>query len=114
MAAELFTGKNPLKAAAPNKPVELEPLGDASGPVEESIKARLEEMMIIDTKDRPPVHVLLPRWLELYRAVIRRQPSGQRTLVEREVPVSLGGDFAPQSAAGSSIDNDDFGIGILD
>jgi serine/threonine protein kinase len=95
VAAELFTGKNPLKAGGPSNPVELEPLGDPSGPVGESIKARLEEMMIIDTKDRSPVHVLLPLWLDLYRTVIRGQRPGQRARVVGEAVDSPGSDSPP-------------------
>ncbi len=73
VASELFTGKNPLQRGGPKKPVKLEPLADLPGVMGEILKARLEEMIIIKTKDRLPARRLLPNWLELYRTVIRRQ-----------------------------------------
>ena len=47
------------------------------GPIGETIKARLEEMIVIKTDDRLPARLLLPRWFDLYRTVIRR--SGPKT-----------------------------------
>ena len=93
VAAELFTGKNPLRPGGPKKPVELEPLDDLFGPVGETIKARLEEMIVIDTEARLPARLLLPRWLDLYRTVIRRQNAA----VVREPAASPGGESPPQS-----------------
>lgn len=73
VASELFTGKNPLRHGGPKRPVQLEPLGDLPGPVGETIKARLEEMIVIDTDARLRADQLLPRWLDLYRTMIGRQ-----------------------------------------
>lgn len=78
VASELFTGKNPLVPGGPKKPVELEPLADLPGPAGEIIKARLEEMIVIDTETRLPAFRLLPLWLDLYRSLIRRQGPQQR------------------------------------
>jgi serine/threonine protein kinase len=83
VACELFTGKNPLRHGGPKTPVQLDPLPDLSGPIGATIKARLEEMIVIKTDDRLPANLLLPRWLDLYRAVLRRG-AGQRTPVVRE------------------------------
>jgi hypothetical protein len=83
VACELFTGKNPLRHGGPRKPVELDTLPDLSGPIGATIKARLEEMIVIRTDDRLPASVLLPRWLDLYRAVVRRG-AGHRTPAVRE------------------------------
>ena len=94
VAAELFTGKNPLRPGGPKKPVELGPLEDLLGPVGETIKARLEEMIVIDTEARLPACLLLPRWLDLYRTVIRQRP-GQCATVVREPALSPGGESAP-------------------
>jgi serine/threonine protein kinase len=83
VACELFTGKNPLRPAGPKKPVQLDQLDDVPGPLGETIKARLEEMIIIDTESRMPASRLLPLWIDLYRNVIRRQSQGQRAPVLR-------------------------------
>jgi serine/threonine protein kinase len=84
VACELFTGKNPLRHGGPKTPVQLDPLPDLPGPLGATIKARLEEMIVIKTEDRLPASLLLPRWLDLYRTVVRGQNKGQRTPVVRE------------------------------
>jgi serine/threonine protein kinase len=81
VAAELFTGKNPLRSGGSRKPVELEPLGGLPGSVGETVEARLEEMTVIDTKNRLPASRLLPLWLDLYLTVTRPR---QSTVVVRE------------------------------
>lgn len=78
VAAELFTGKNPLRHAGPSQPVELEPLGEVPGPLGSSLRALLEEMLVLDTAARLPASRLLPRWLDLYRTAIRRENARQR------------------------------------
>ncbi|MGO9111111.1 MAG: protein kinase domain-containing protein [Thermoguttaceae bacterium] len=99
VAAKLFTGKNPLRPGGPKKPVQLEALADLPGPIGETIKARLQEMIVIETEARLPAHLLLPRWLDLYRTVSRRQALGQRDPVVRTSAVSSGGESAPQNPA---------------
>ena len=99
VAAELFTGKNPLRPGGPKKPVQLEALADLPGAIGETIKARLQEMIIIETEARPPARLLLPRWLDLYRTVSRRQGPGQRDAVVRPPVASSVGESAPQSPA---------------
>ena len=87
VAAELFTGKNPLRHAGPAKPVELDPLGDIPGALGQSIKALLEEMLVIDTASRLPAVRLLPRWLDLYRTAVRRENARQRgDAFQRDLP----------------------------
>ena len=71
VAAELFTGRNPLRHGGPATPVELDPLGDVPGSLGQSIKSRLEEMLVMDAASRLPAVRLLPRWLDLYRTSIR-------------------------------------------
>ncbi|HEY4260408.1 MAG TPA: protein kinase [Schlesneria sp.] len=88
VAAELFTGRNPLRAAGPKKPCQVEPLVNLSGPSGEIIKARLEEMIVVKTQDREPARVLLPRWLDLYRSVIRHQGPKLRNPITRLPAVS--------------------------
>jgi serine/threonine protein kinase len=73
VAAELFTGRNPLRHGGPNKPIELEPRDDLPGPFGDTIKSRLDEMIVVNTKNRLPAHRLLRRWIELYQTMIRRQ-----------------------------------------
>jgi eukaryotic-like serine/threonine-protein kinase len=114
VATELFTGKNPLLAGGPKSPVKLEPVGDLPGPVGESIKARLEEMLVIKTEARLPVRRLLPRWLDLYRTVVRRQGPRQRAPIVRDALASHGVESSRQSLADGPTDNDDFGVGIFD
>jgi len=83
VAAELFTGKNPLRHGGPEGPVQLETLGELPGLVGATIRARLEEMIVMDTAARLPAQRLLPRWLDLYRTVSRRQGPRQRVPVVR-------------------------------
>lgn len=87
VASELFTKKNPLKPAGPKTPVELEPLASMPGPIGETIKARLEEMIVIDSEARLPARQLLPLWLDLYRTVIRRQGARKRDTVVGAAPI---------------------------
>jgi serine/threonine protein kinase len=81
VASELFTGKNPLRPGGPTKPVQLEPLPELPGPVGQTIKARLEEMIVIDTEARLLARRLLPLWLDLYRTVIRAKGAKHRAPV---------------------------------
>jgi len=83
VASELFTGKNPLRPGGPEKRVELEAIAELPGSVGETIMARLKEMIVIDMKARQPASVLLPRWLDLYRTVSRRQGTRQRDAIVR-------------------------------
>jgi hypothetical protein len=87
VACELFTGKNPLRHGGPKTPVQLDPLPDLPSPIGATIKARLEEVIVIKTDDRLPARLLLPLWLDLYRAVVRRG-AGRRTPVVREPATS--------------------------
>jgi hypothetical protein len=95
VASELFTGKNPLRAGGPNQQVQLEPLDQLPGPVGATIKAQIEEMLVIDTKVRPPARILLPHWLDLYRTMIRHQRARQRAPVVRDPTAPRGGESAP-------------------
>jgi serine/threonine protein kinase len=97
VASELFTGTNPLQPGGPKKSVQLEPLANLPGPVGETIKARLEEMIVIDAEARLPARLLLPRWLDLYRTVIRRQGPKQLDPVVRAPTVSPSGESEPQN-----------------
>jgi len=83
VASELFTGKNPLRPGGPTKPVELELLPHSPDPVWETIKVRLEEMIVLETETRLPAYSLLPLWLNLYSAVLRRQRPRQRAPIVR-------------------------------
>lgn len=81
VASELFTGKNPLQPGGKKRFLQLDRLPDIPGPVGATIRARLEEMTVMDTDARLPAHRLLPRWLDLYRSVVRR------ALPRQHVPV---------------------------
>ncbi len=112
VAAELFTGKNPLRHGGPNKPVQLDPLADLFGPIGpigETIKARLEEMIVIKTESRQPARFLLPRWLDLYRTVIRSQSPRVR-----EPVVSPGSERLPQIPTDEQAQSDEFAAGIYE
>jgi serine/threonine protein kinase len=98
VASELFTGKNPLRPGGPKKSVQLEPLEELPGSVGQIIKARLEEMIVIDTKDRLPARLLLPRWLDLYRTVIRRAGPKKPDPAVRPPVVPSSGETEPPSA----------------
>jgi serine/threonine-protein kinase len=114
VACELFTGKNPLRPGGPKKTVQLEPLVDLPGSIGETIKARLEEMIVIDTQARLPARLLLPRWLDLYRTVIRHHGPRQRTPVVLPPAAPPGGESGPQSPARGPTPKDDFAAGIYD
>jgi hypothetical protein len=114
VASELFTGKNPLRPGGPKKPVQLELLADLPGPDGGTIKARLEEMIVIDTGTRLPARLVLPRWLDLYRSVSRRQGPGQRDPVLRDPAVPPGEESVTQRPAHGPILKDDFATDIGD
>jgi serine/threonine-protein kinase len=82
VACEMFTGKNPLRPGGPRTPVQLEALRIMAGPAEETIRARLEEMIVIDTQARLPARRLLPLWLDLYRIVRGQERPGPRDPVQ--------------------------------
>ncbi len=85
VAAELFTGKNPLRHAGPAKPIELDPLGDVPGALGQPVKSLLEEMLIMDTASRLSADRVLSRWLDLYRTAVRRENTRQRTAKYQQV-----------------------------
>jgi serine/threonine protein kinase len=116
VAAELFTGKNPLRPGGPAKPLQLGPLGDIPGPLGEAIKARLEEMLIIDTSRRPSAFQLLPLWLDLFRTVIRRQNARRLgdSLQKESVAKTPIAQPAQQNPPKTSSTKDDFAAGIFD
>jgi serine/threonine protein kinase len=101
VAAELFTGKNPLRPAGAAKPIQLDPLASIPGALGQVIRTRLEEMLVVDTKSRWPASRLLPLWLDLYRTLIRRQDDERRAarLAQRQVIEPPPPPPAPPSAA---------------
>jgi serine/threonine-protein kinase len=72
VAAEVFTGKNPLRHGAATKPVEMAPIDDIPGPLG-PVKSLIEEMLIVDTARRPSADRLLPLWVDLYCSMVRRK-----------------------------------------
>ncbi|MBA4192162.1 MAG: hypothetical protein C0467_29655 [Planctomycetaceae bacterium] len=78
VASELFTGKNPLKHSGPGNPIELEPLGDISGPLGEPIRGLLTSMLEPDTNVRPTASAALLNWQELFLTAGKRQAARRR------------------------------------
>ncbi len=116
VAAELFAGKNPLRHGGTGKPVELDPLDDIPHLLGPWIKSELEQMLVIETASRLPASLLLPRWIELFRTLIRRQDAGQRSArlgqEQADTPPKVAP--PPYASAGGSAAKDDFAAGIFD
>jgi hypothetical protein len=83
VACEMFTRTNPLRPGGPRTTVRLDPLQLMAAPAEEAIRARLEEMIVIDTEARLPARRLLPLWLDLYRIVSGHDHPKRRDPVQR-------------------------------
>jgi hypothetical protein len=109
VAVELFTGKNPLKPGGPNKSIKLDPVVDLHGPIGETIKARLEELLVIETDSRPSAYDLLPLWLDLYRTMVRRQDSRRHDPV-----ISSRGNVVLPRPSFDPARSDEFGAGIFE
>jgi hypothetical protein len=78
VAAELFTGKNPLLPDSPVKPIRLEGIGNVQGPSGAIIKNLIEQMLIEETENRPDASEILSRWQEFYLSVCRREHAEKR------------------------------------
>jgi serine/threonine protein kinase len=84
VAAELFTGLNPLKHEGAAKPVTLTEIPKIQGKLGEPIRNLLAQMLIINTANRPSASDILSQFQELYLAEHRRErtsatPSPQKT-----------------------------------
>lgn len=66
VAAELFTGHNPLSAGAPHTPVSLQAISDVDGKLGLRIKLLLGQMLTINTSERPTASRMLDQWQDLY------------------------------------------------
>ncbi len=73
VACELFTGKNPLLAASPEKPIELNPVAGVSGPLGTRVNSLIDQMLVFEPEKRPAASELLESWQELYRALCKRE-----------------------------------------
>jgi hypothetical protein len=78
VAAELFTGENPLLPAPPEKPLEINPIPNIDGPLGQSVKSLLEQMLIQDTSKRPSAADMLGKWQELFLTLCRRERDDER------------------------------------
>jgi serine/threonine-protein kinase len=66
VAAELFTGTNPLRPTGGMKEIELNPLAEISGRHAETVIALLKDMLILPTADRITAAEALDRWQKLF------------------------------------------------
>ncbi len=115
VATELFTGKNPLPHGGPTNAVTLDSLPDLATPDWPIIKARLNEMTVVETEARLPASRLLPLWLDLYRtAAARRQSPRQRGPGTHAPAVHAAAVSLRQSPTQGPTSNEDFGSGIMD
>jgi serine/threonine-protein kinase len=86
VAAELFTGKNPLLPDNPEKPLRIEAIKEASGPLGTSVKSLLEQMLLVEAKHRPNAADLLGMWQELYLKQCRREHAERRATQLQKPP----------------------------
>ena len=78
VAAELFTGKNPLLPDPPEKPLKMNPIPNIGGPLGQSVRALLEQMLIQDTSKRPSAADMLGKWQELFLTLCKRERDDER------------------------------------
>jgi serine/threonine-protein kinase len=78
VAAEVFTGKNPLLHDSPRSPIRLEDVADVDGPLGAPIRALIQKMLIPDTDQRPSASDVIGEWQELYLEALRRQDAAQQ------------------------------------
>jgi len=86
VATQLFTGTNPLKAKGGRKRVELNEIGDVPGSYSETIKALLNDMLILSTTDRIDAATALSRWQELYLSSFRPASNTRQFLATTSLP----------------------------
>lgn len=82
VAAELFTGKNPLKPEGGMSSVELDSLDPVPGPFSATISALLYDMLETETVKRISAASALHRWQELYFTSLRPASGQRRTIVD--------------------------------
>jgi eukaryotic-like serine/threonine-protein kinase len=82
VAAELFTGLNPLQHAGPSKPIELKEISGIEGRFGKAIRVWIERMLMLRTSDRPAAFEVLSGFQELYRAMHQQE----RRAKSAEVP----------------------------
>lgn len=78
VAAELFTGQNPLDQKGGAKRVELNPLAPVPGRHSDSVSARLNEMLVRDTHNRIIARDALRLWQELLLSAYAPNPRKPR------------------------------------
>jgi serine/threonine-protein kinase len=78
VAAELFTGKNPLLPDSPGKPLRLDPIAHVGGPLGLSVKSLLDQMLIQDTSKRPSAADMLGQWVELFLTLCKRERADEQ------------------------------------
>ena len=113
VAAELFTGTNPLVPDNPGKPPRLRPLANVPGSLGAPIKSLLEQMLILETKLRPSASELSIGWQALLLAQHKRNHSERRVarikMATQETPPA-----PPASDRPRSPPKREFGAGIFD
>jgi serine/threonine protein kinase len=95
VAAELFTGANPLKPAGGMNSVELNPLAAVPEPHSATIAALLQDMLERETDKRITAAAALHRWQELYFTSLRPAAGQRRAPVASPVPLETTQEPAP-------------------
>jgi serine/threonine protein kinase len=88
VAAELFTGKNPLKPKGGMDRVELNLLAEVPEPHSATITALLHDMLVMSTADRITAANALDRWQELYLTSLQPPANQPRKLSTVELKSS--------------------------
>jgi serine/threonine protein kinase len=78
VAAEMFTGKNPLVPDNSGQPIKLNKIDDIQGPLGPTIKELIEQMLAEDKANRPTASKQLSAWQGLYLDFRNRQYNEQR------------------------------------
>ncbi len=99
VAAELFTGTNPLKPIGGMNSVELNPLAAVPEPHSATITALLQDMLEIETEKRITAAAALQRWQELYFTSLRPGAGQRRTPVASPAPSEPNNELPPEPPA---------------
>jgi serine/threonine protein kinase len=90
VAAELFSGTNPLLPDSAEKPLRVQPVAPIQGPYAEPIRSMLGQMLIQETDQRPSASDLLSRWQELFLTLRKKEDADRRAArmqeASREAP----------------------------
>lgn len=113
VAAELFTGTNPLLPDSPDKPLRMQPLADVPGPWAAQIKSLLGQMLILETQQRPSASALLSGWQDLFLTRCEREHDERRAAGMKKATPETPPSTPPREKMPNPPEHE-FGAGIFD